>query len=120
MTASVPDRCVIACNYGESTKIAAKGARAYVVPQLGGNLPERVLVLVRSRGGRWVEKWEATKRLADFRLKTLPPEHPRYGDERLWPDFTVTEKHVAELNACAAEMQSAVPGGRDSNPHSQP
>lgn len=77
------DRRVIACNYAAPTSIATEGAKAYIIPQLGGNLPERVRVLVRSRGGRWVEKWESVRRLDNFRLVTLPPEHPRYADERL-------------------------------------
>lgn len=101
-SANPPDRKVIACNYAEGTRVASKGALAYVVPQLGGNLPEHVRLLVRSRGGRWVEKWEQMHRLGNFRLKTLPPEHPRYGDQRLWPDFTVTEAHCEELRRALA------------------
>jgi hypothetical protein len=79
----VRDIRLIACNYRQATSVAALGALAYVLPQLGGNLPERVRVVVRSRGGRWVEKWEALRRLHNFRVKTIPPEHPRYRDERL-------------------------------------
>lgn len=78
------DLKAIVCNYIVPTKIVALGARAYVVTMyLGGNLPERVMVVVRSRGGRWVEKWESMRRLDDFRLATIPPGHPRYGDERV-------------------------------------
>lgn len=84
VTDDLPDRRVVVCNYAAATNIASAGAKAYVIPQLGGNLPERVRVLVQFRGGRWVEKWENMRRLDNFRLKTIPPEHPKYTDERLW------------------------------------
>lgn len=98
------DRQFIACNYLVPTRIARRGALAYVIPQLGGNLPERVRLLVRSRGGRLVEKWEATRRVGNFRLKTIPPEHPRYNDERLWPLVTVSAADVAALRQAQAEV----------------
>lgn len=83
-TQSLPDRRVVQCNYAEATKIAAKGARAYVCRTNAGWDNERIVILVRPRGGgRWIEKWESTARLRDFRVTTLPPEHPRYGDQRL-------------------------------------
>lgn len=80
----LPDRRVVQCNYAEATKIAAQGARAYLVLPNPGGGHDRITVLVRSRGGRWVEKWEDTRRLRDFRVKTLPPEHPLYGNDRLF------------------------------------
>ncbi len=73
------DRQVVQCNYAEGTGVAASGARAYVAQLNLGNANDRVVVLVRSRGGRWVEKWENTARLTNFRVKTLPPEHPLYN-----------------------------------------
>jgi hypothetical protein len=39
--------------------------------------------LVRSRSGRWIAKWETIRRLKDFRVKTIPVEHPLYSDERV-------------------------------------
>jgi len=39
---------------------------------------------VRSRGGRWIEKWESIRLLKNFRVKTLPPGHPQYGNDNLW------------------------------------
>lgn len=101
------DRHVLACNYLESTNVAAEGALAYVLLQFGGNLPDRVRVLVRSRGGRWVEKWESVRRLGNPRLKTLPPEHPRYGDERLSGE--ATEDHVRQFVAARAELAARTP-----------
>jgi hypothetical protein len=75
------DRKVIQCNYAERTGVASRGARAYVARLNNGNGNDRIVVLVRSRGSRWVEKWESADRLTDFRVKTLPPEHPLYGRE---------------------------------------
>lgn len=78
------DRRVVQCNYAESTNVAARGARAYVVRLNPGFGNDRIVVLVRSRGGHWVEKWESRERLTAFRVKTLPPEHPLW-DRTLLP-----------------------------------
>lgn len=103
MAAVGDDRRVIVCNYTEATSIVSEGAKAYVVPlYLGGNLPERVMVLARSRGGRWVEKWENMRRLGSFRLKTLPPEHPRYADQRL--AIEATEEMLARLTRAQGQI----------------
>lgn len=77
------DRKVIQCNYVEGTKIAAVGARAYVIWTNKGNGGDRVYILVRSRGARWVKKWETRTRLTNFRVKTIPPEHPIYREDWL-------------------------------------
>lgn len=77
------DRYVVACNYTEGTGVAAPGALCYVSLSNPGGGSDRLLIVVRSRGGRWVQKWENIRRLANFRLKTLPPEHPRYQDQRI-------------------------------------
>jgi hypothetical protein len=100
MTGSAEPKYLIACNYAEATNVAAKGALAFVITGRGGNLPENVKILVRSRSGRWVEKWERVAKLGNFRLKTIPPEHPRYHDERLW---SRTQNEVDELRAIAGE-----------------
>jgi len=94
------DRRAIACNYAVPVSVAAKGALAYVDwPNWGGG-NDRVPLLVRSRGGRWIRKWEAMHRLENFRLKTLPPEHPRYGDLIYEP----TEEHLERFReACERE-----------------
>jgi hypothetical protein len=75
------DRTVVACNYRVGTPVAAPGALAYLC-QTEGSM-ERCQVLVRSRSGRWVLKWESLGRLHHFRTKTLPPEHPRHADRRI-------------------------------------
>ncbi len=69
---------MIACNYSESCKTATKGSLAYVMGINPGWDNNRIPILSRSRGGRWIWKWESLKRLCNFRLKTIPPEHPRY------------------------------------------
>lgn len=78
------DRVVIACNYSVTTNIAIRGAKAYIVLPNPGNDNKRIVLLVRSRSGRWVRKWENIRILNNFRLKTLPPEHHMYFDERIW------------------------------------
>lgn len=77
------DRHVVQCNYTEGITSVAQGARAYVIYPNDGNGAERICVLVRSRGGRWIEKWEDIRRLGNFRVKTLPSEHPLYDNHRL-------------------------------------
>lgn len=101
------DRRVIQLNYRTSTKVATEGARAYLVLSNRGNAHDRIAVLVRSRGGRWVQKWEAMSRLTNFRVKTLPPEHPLYGNWHIWSYGNPEHEHyldelAAELNAAAA------------------
>lgn len=77
------DRSVIQCNYAESTSAIAKGARAYVIGLNSGGGHDRLRVLARSRGGRWIKKWEDRRRLINFRVKTLSPEHPLYGNNQV-------------------------------------
>lgn len=76
----MPDLRVIACNYLRPTRACAGGAKAYVLLTNPGNGGDRLCVLARSRNGRWIEKWEDTRRLGRFRLVTIPPEHPRRAD----------------------------------------
>jgi hypothetical protein len=73
-----PELRVIACNYTIATKTAAAGALCYVVDVNPGNGHNRIFLLSRSRGGRWIKKWEDIRRLGNFRVKTIPPENPRY------------------------------------------
>lgn len=95
------DRPVIQCNYVEATSAVPARARAYVVyPNLGGGC-ERVCVLVRSRRGRWIEKWEHRRRLGNFRAKTLPPQHPMHPNDRL---HASTDVVLAELRAAGPRL----------------
>ena len=63
---------VIQCNYLMPTNVASFGARAVVVSINTGNDSENVEVVVRSRGGRWVRKWERIHKLTKFRRKWYP------------------------------------------------
>ena len=83
MTENKPDRKVIRCNHRDGTRAVAEGAAAYVMQTNPGGGHDRIKLLSRSRGGRWIEGWTTTKRLENFRVKTLPPEHPLYGNDRL-------------------------------------
>lgn len=96
------DRKVIQCNYRVATHAIAEGARAYVVYFNAGGGHDRLKVLVRSRSGRWIETWVDRRRLADFRVKTLPPEHPMYSNGRVqsvtghWVDGFLAEVNGAD------------------------
>lgn len=98
-------RHVVQCNYAEPVSAVATGARAYLVRPNPGAGDDRIVILVRSRGGRWIEKWEGICRLENFRRKTLPPGHPLYGDERLW-DYAA-EAMAVRLNE-NAELAEAI------------
>jgi len=85
------------------TKTATTGALAYVRWPNPGNSNDRIALLIRSRGGRWIEKWEDMRRLGNFRLKTLPPEHPLY--DRL--DWRPDESTLAELQAACVRHHAS-------------
>lgn len=84
MTDDLPDKRYIAGNVRVACNVFSVGALCYVVYDNPGGGSDRVKVLGRSRGGRWVETWIAMSRLHNFRFKAIPPSHPRYGDMRLY------------------------------------
>lgn len=90
-----PDKRAVACNFTEGTKAVSEGALAYWVRSWSGGGDERIAVLAKSRGGRWIQIWEPITRLDNFRFKTIPPEHPRYDDERMV--FDRTEQHLEDI-----------------------
>jgi hypothetical protein len=77
------ERRIVQCNYVTGTRVASLGARAYVVRANPGGCNDRILVLARSRGGRWIEKWESIKVLGNFRIRTMPDARPLSGRELL-------------------------------------
>ena len=81
MRTALNDKRVIACNLLETVSTASVGALCYVRATTGTE--DRVELLIRSRSGRWISKWEPLKRVGNFRFKSLPPDHPRYDDQRL-------------------------------------
>lgn len=89
----------IACNYVEPAKVAAKGALCFLVNPNPGNGGANVKLLIRSRGGRLICKWERIHRLGKFRLKTVVSE-----DARLWSKIKMlylprlsTDSELADL-----------------------
>lgn len=85
MTApSTPGRRVVACNYTVATSACSEGALCYVCDMaVKGSGKCDVLIHARSRSGRWIQKWERAHRLANFRIKTIPPEHPRHKEYQI-------------------------------------
>ena len=91
----------IACNYAEATNIARKGARAYLLWRTGGDA-ERCNVLVKSRSGRWVDKWESIHRLDKFRVVMVRPgafEYKRIGEWYVESPSDIAEK-LQDIVAC--------------------
>lgn len=85
------------CNFTVPRNVAAVGARAYVTRPNPGSANERVEVLVKSRGGRWIQIWENIRYLENFRAKTLPLGHPLYRNEQIWDyDATVLAERLVE------------------------
>ena len=74
----LPDQFLVVCNYRVATKIARRGAKCYVSFGWAGGGWERVFIAAHSRGGRIVEKWEASNKLCRARVKVVPPSHPFY------------------------------------------
>lgn len=75
MTAPRPDKRVVACNVGRASSSIAEGAHAYVRWYTGD---DRVPILARSRGGRYIEAWRYKRELVPFRAASIPPESPIY------------------------------------------
>ncbi|WP_191304436.1 hypothetical protein [Lentzea cavernae] len=115
------DRQVIQCTYLESTAVADRGARAWVVTINPASGNDRIAVLVRARDGRWARRWESIERLGDFRVALLPEGHAQHGDRRLrtFADDeaerfldSVTAKPAPQSNAAAAMARVHAGGSR--------
>jgi hypothetical protein len=92
----------ICCNYRDASLVARRGAQAWVLNPDYDRGSDRILILVRSRSGRWIEKWEFMKGLTNFRLKTVVPEDPLSC--RMWQhnfDERTGQVLVDRLNAIA-------------------
>jgi hypothetical protein len=113
MMSNQPDKRVIACNITIPTGPASTGSLAYLQWTNGGGGNDRVNLLIRSRGGRWIEKWEDMRRLSSFRHKTIPPEHPLYDRLREHPD----DETLEWVRDCCARINQSVTymSQRDSN-----
>lgn len=104
---------VIQCNYAVGTKACAEGARAYVWLTNPGGGNDRIQVVARSRGGRFVERWEDIRHLRDFRLRTMPPEHPVY---RRLASISWDEETVAILNQMREYWSTHTQSGAPKSP----
>lgn len=100
------DRRVVQCNYATGISAVTTGARAYLARTNPGGGNDRIVILARSRGGRWIEKWEDIRRLENFRPKTLPPGHPLSGDPRIWDDRHAQAGGAADAGGMAECLQS--------------
>ena len=101
------DLRLLACNVAIGDKVFSPGTKCYVVdPNTGWGGETSIQVYGRSRGGRHVCRWVRTRRLHNFRIKTIVPSDPLYvrltwlgwqrpEDElRLWG--TQIEQYAAE------------------------
>ena len=94
------DRKAVQCNFSVATAEARVGSRAYVLDYKPTR--KRVQLLLKSKGGRWVVKWENRKRLENFRAKTIPPQHPVYEKlSEYWSERA--EEFAAHLNSEGAK-----------------
>ena len=75
-----PSRVVVQCNLIE---VSGQPPRAYLSSSNFGNAAEHVEIVLRTPQGRWAQCWKRIDRVDNFRVKTLPPEHPRHKDERI-------------------------------------
>lgn len=108
------DRRVIACNHLTGTSAIPTGALCYVSLLNPGGGNDRICILARSRSGRWIRKWEAANRLGNFRLKTLPPEHPLYREERIRDAGKEDLTSLPSTPAVAPARPGAAPPGSQS------
>lgn len=112
------DIFAVVCNYREDTNTSRQGGKAYLADyHWSGGGYERVRVVARSRGGRWILKWETAKRLTNFRSTTIPAAHPDYRHENIgWhPNradadaFAGTMMTVSRMYATASTVRSDDP-----------
>lgn len=92
------DIYAVQCNFREGTKVCPAGGRAYVI----GVHDDAVWLLARSRGGRWVKKWERFRRVHNFRKKTITPKDPMHERMRMigmgYTNPAWAEAEALELN----------------------
>jgi hypothetical protein len=70
------DNRVIQCNFMGETASIARGARSYVMLTNPGGGNDRIKILVRSRSGRWISRWESLLVLDNFRPKVMAQQNP--------------------------------------------
>lgn len=100
LRAAGADIWAVACNYREDTKAVRDGARAYLVWTSGGGFTAGgQQVRARSRGGRWITKWERVRRLTNFRATCIPAGHPLRNDGHveIYPNRAAADARANEM-----------------------
>ncbi len=99
----------IACNYVEATKLAARGAKAYLFNPPPGNGGEQIEIVLRSRSGRWIRKWERIRRLGNFRAVTVVDR------EQVWSHLFHHDPEAMIFYGCSTveETAAALGGAAD-------
>ena len=92
----------IKVNFAEPRSAVRTGALGWVIDRNIGWGGERIRVLARSRGGRLIDTWIATKRLTNCRASWMP-DHLR---DRCFARFPTREE--AEAVARGLSKHSAV------------
>ena len=64
------DKYAVVCNFREATSGFSEGALAYV--HAGTAIGDSILVVAKSRSGRWVMMWQRRHKMHNFRVKTIP------------------------------------------------
>lgn len=95
---------VVVCNYAVATNTARKGSFSYVILDNPGNGNERIMLLSKSRGGRWIERWEQTSRLTNFRRKTVVAANPMYDRVKDCTHYNPLMFQFAELRDRIARL----------------
>lgn len=108
MSAAAEDRYAVVCNLAEPDAVGRAGAKAWVTPVALAHR-ERIVVLVRSRGGRHAERWMAIAKLRDFRVTTVPPAHPRALDPRI--DLHASREDAQAVAESLSEVPARLSGG---------
>lgn len=101
---------VIACNVKEGSSWAAPGALAYLGQSAPMGFKLSIDVVVRSRGGRWIQITCRLSKLHNFRPKTIPPTHPMYRRCQQYAIYSFGDEAPAkaqQFNEWAAEKEDA-------------
>ena len=74
-----------------------------------GGRNTRLLILARSRSGRWIQKWESVRKLRTFRLKKIPRESP------LFENLMICSFDANDLQTLSLIVQSEHPDPTNKN-----
>ncbi len=81
----------IKANLSVSRTTASKGALCWILRLNPGGGNDRIVVLLRSRGGRWIEIWMNRRHLTNFRGAWVP-EHLR--NESLRSKYPIIDDYI--------------------------